>query len=402
MTALEKDIISIIRGVIEETTVVISDDFDLAAAVRLCRRHGILPILYAGLSRTENKPDKEKMSHLRRIAASCIIVDRAQLCVVDDIKKAFAENGIPFMPLKGLSVKPKYSHSEYRLMGDCDFLIGRKEAERAAEVLSELGFAPKRDGDRQSEWKSKEGITVELHTGVVSESNGDFVRYWGDGWDFARPTGEGSSEYRMSSEDEFDYLITHLAKHFRNGGVGLRHFTDIYVYEKSEPDMDRDYINEELGKLGLRDFYENIKRTLATWFMGGEEDETTARITEFVMRSGSFGTADGASVSDELKRRAKGENKSRKKRLLSAVFLPYGNMCGFYPVLEKAPVLLPLFWVVRLFDRAFVHRKKAKKTITGIMVSGSSQVDEFRNMLTEVGLSPDFGHGIGLGVGSDR
>ena len=70
MTALEKDIISIIRGVIEETTVVISDDFDLAAAVRLCRRHGILPILYAGLSRTENKPDKEKMSHLRRIAAS--------------------------------------------------------------------------------------------------------------------------------------------------------------------------------------------------------------------------------------------------------------------------------------------------------------------------------------------
>ena len=59
---------------------------------------------------------------------------------------------------------------------------------------------------------------------------------------------------------------------------------------------------------------------------------------DYILGSGTYGTAKNH-VENEVARRGK------LGYLLSRAFMPYGLMCTLYPVLKKAPVLLPLCWV---------------------------------------------------------
>ena len=47
----------------------------------------------------------------------------------------------------------------------------------------------------------------------------------------------------------------------------------------------------------------------------------------------------------------------------SRVFIPYHQMCMFYPCLWKLPFLLPVFWVVRLVGSLFNANKRRKLKI---------------------------------------
>lgn len=44
----------------------------------------------------------------------------------------------------------------------------------------------------------------------------------------------------------------------------------------------------------------------------------------------------------------------------SRVFIPYHQMCMYYPCLWRLPVLLPVFWVVRLVKSLFNAKKRQK------------------------------------------
>ena len=48
------------------------------------------------------------------------------------------------------------------------------------------------------------------------------------------------------------------------------------------------------------------------------------------------------------------------KYFWSRVFIPYHQMCMYYPCLWKLPFLLPVFWVVRLVKALFDRKKRRK------------------------------------------
>ena len=58
----------------------------------------------------------------------------------------------------------------------------------------------------------------------------------------------------MTPEDEFIYLFTHFAKHYRDGGIGCRYVVDLWVFLRNNPTMDPEKIKRELDKLQLREF----------------------------------------------------------------------------------------------------------------------------------------------------
>lgn len=55
--------------------------------------------------------------------------------------------------------------------------------------------------------------------------------------------------------------------------------------------------------------------------------------------------------------------KGKIRYLGSRVFIPYHQMCMFYPCLWKLPFLLPVFWVVRLVGSLFNANKRRKLKI---------------------------------------
>ena len=155
--------------------------------------------------------------------------------------------------------------------------------------MKKLGYRESEESDHELNWES-DALYMELHKRLVPTYDEDYYAYFGDGWDRARK--KDGCCYEMSTEDEYIFLFTHFAKHFRDGGIGCRHVVDLWVYLRSHPALDEGYVRGELEKLRLVDFYDNILALLGLWFADGPGDEKAELITEFIFDSGSWGGAE--------------------------------------------------------------------------------------------------------------
>ena len=148
------------------------------------------------------------------------------------------------------------------------------------------------------DWRSKH-LHVELHKCLVPIADEDYFEYYKTGWQLAIK-GEGS-RYDMSREDDYLFMFTHFARHFRIGGIGSRHVVDLYVYRSAYPDMNMDYIQAELRKLQLLEFHQNVVEMLDAWFLGEEDNEATLLVTNIVFSGNSWGTEEAGVLSQVIK-----------------------------------------------------------------------------------------------------
>jgi hypothetical protein len=195
----------------------------------------------------------------------------------------------------------------------------------------------------------------------------------------------------MDACDEMIYLFTHFAKHYRDAGIGIRHIVDLWVYRKHNPDMDEGYIRKELKKLQLLEFYDNIVHTLRVWFEDAPADERTEYITQFIFTSGEYGRAHTSNLSSALKLSKNGESEQtvKRKRVMRALFPGYTEMCRKYRVLRKVPVLLPIMWVVRIFEK-ILKKGKVQHFVTNKLHVDAEEVSQYQQSLNYVGLDFNF------------
>lgn len=275
-------------------------------------------------------------------------------------------------------------------MGDADILIRTAQYDRIRPVVASLGLTEQYDADYDYTWIS-EKLKLELHKRLVSTSNSDFYAYFGDGWRLARK-GDGF-RYTMTAEDAYIYQFVHYAKHYRDGGIGCRHMVDLWVYRRAYPDMDMGYIRAELEKLGLLDFYRNTCRLLAFWFEGGEGDERTEFMSDFIFDSGSWGKWKNHILAAEV-RQAKYAGSvwgGKIRALLRAFFPARKNLINLYPVLKRAPWLLPVIWPARWVDVLLFRRQNITRKQKERRIATGDNVDEFQKALDYVGLDFRFG-----------
>ena len=77
-------------------------------------------------------------------------------------------------------------------------------------------------------------------------------------------------------------------------------------------------------------------------------------LTDFIINSGTFGNKSTLSAQDEIYRR-KGTVIVKKVSILKVAFLSYKNMCIRYPLLNRVPILLPYYWLVRITNNVGVN-----------------------------------------------
>ena len=253
--------------------------------------------------------------------------------------------------------------------------------------MVELGLEEKYESDHELVW-AKGDYTIELHKRLIPSYNEDYYAYFGDGWKLVSIIDEETKECRMSIEDQFIYSFVHYAKHYRDGGIGVKHVTDFYVFMEKNPNMDFEYIENELEKLHLLKFWKNTKKVLDVWFNSEEGDELTDFMTAKIFNSGAYGKVEEKIQADALRTSGSGKN-ARKRKTLSLIFPSLSDMKLKYKVLKKAPILLPFMWMVRWIEAIFTPSKvKAqKKRLDMISQEG---VNKYQNELEYVGLSFDF------------
>lgn len=389
MDSTQKGIITLLKSAVTQQSLPISEDFDLEAAAALMKRHQCNTLLYDGAVRCGFSRDLPVMQKLFRSYCKMMQISVGQMQMLEQVLAAFEANGIDYMPLKGSNLKALYPQPELRVMGDADVLIRIEQRKAIKKVMESLGFSNTGESDYEYVWQNQQ-LYLELHKRLVPSYDQDFYRHLGDGWRLARQ--QEGCHYAMSPEDELIFLFTHFTKHYRDGGIGCRQVVDLYVYLRAYPELDEAYICQELDKLYLLTFYDNIRHLLDVWFADAPVDEITEHISQFVFGSGNWGNSDSRVLSFGVRdqRNEDGVGRSRLAWLRKVMFPELQAMRKKYTVLNKAPWLLPAVWVVRPFYKLLFERRDVMKRKNQFHTLNRENLEKRKQSLKYVGLDYHF------------
>lgn len=386
LTSFEKDVISIINAGLSGATPIVSNEFDIKRLYNFSKSMQITPLVVAGLERVDGAFESDDGKRLVKSAIACSFYSDMQDYEITAIKKHFDEIGIEYVLLKGTVLRELYPRKEMRLMSDADILIKEEQYAKISEVMTSLGYTEKLESDHEFVWNKNGKINIELHKRLIPSYNKDYYAYFGDGWDLA--TVRDGSEWKMSHEDCFVYVFVHYAKHYRDGGIGVKHVCDFYIFIKKYPNLDWNYIENELEALQLLRFWQNTKTLIGVWFEGLECDERSEFLTHKIFSGNAYGTAEAHLISQGLKISKKSKN-VRVKRLFMSTFPAYSTMQQNYRYLRKAPFLLPFAWCCRWIGIIF-HPKKFLEQKKKLRTLSSDNISNYQNELDYVGIDFNF------------
>ena len=372
--SFKKGLIAIIRNGVtgEKISSALLTESELI--VQLAKRHQICGLMLCGLMNSGLSSDAPVCRSLFPGALAETVLHEQQANAISEIFTAFDEKGFCYMPLKGTILKELYPRPEYRFMSDTDILIKETERKGITAEMHRLGFEQVLESDHEIIWR-RGTVTIELHKHLIPSYNSDYHGYFADVWDKAKPISSG--RYALDANNEFVYIFTHFAKHYRDGGIGIKHFADLWLLLTSR-DIDEEFVINELAKLHLDKFYKNVKATLEMWFGDGKSNEIIDIITETVLSSGAYGSSEHQ-LTARVTRNAK-KSKSRFGAMLTMIFPSVRVLAPKYKYLEKLPILLP--WA----NAVFVHRERISRGARYLKVANSDATLKHEEALRKVGI----------------
>lgn len=350
----------------------------------------VLPLLYYGIRNTGLAIPQPYASRFLAATAKFAMQSDEQLKELQTVRAAFDSRNIRYIVLKGAELKQYYPKPELRPMGDVDILVDMTRYEEIRAIMQELGYTQGPESDHELIW-TKGSCMIELHKRLIPSYNRDYYPYFGEGWARACPVSEQANVYRFSPEDNFIFLFTHFAKHYRDAGIGVLHLVDLYVFRNTYP-LEEAYLQKEFRKLGLWEFYGNMVKTLEVCFRGAEPTPVVTHIIDRIFGAGAYGSQKDRAVSAAVKRTKRIKNNKHIPLVLlwKKAFAPYEQMCIKHKVLIKAPILLPFFWVYRGVSVFFFHREKVRKEIGKIKLADGQTIQQYQKDLQYVGLDFHF------------
>ncbi len=384
MNIIQKGVLALLKSAVSGVGSVLPDEFtiDSGEVRNVVKRHHLATLVYEGALKCGISSDTPFMKGLFKVYYKHMLRSEQQMMLVNTVFDAFDRNGIDYLPTKGCNMKAFYPKPELRLMGDADITVRAEQIDRISAVLQEMDFTPGNNDDNDSDW-NKGVLHLELHKKMSSFYKQD---YYDDVW--SRVKLLKGNRYVFTTEDAFIHLFNHFARHYRKGGIGIRHVLDLYVYRMKYPEMDEEYIYQEMCVLKLQNFYKNVLSLLAVWFEDGQSDQATEVLTEVIFNSGSWGDVTSYVLAGEVtKANQDGEiSGSKRKAVLGSLFPPKKYMRINYGFLDKYPFLLPVAWGMRGFAVLKSRRKNLTKRAKAWKTVEDKTVAEKQRQFKIVGL----------------
>ncbi len=389
MTVFQKGIIALIRAGISGEQVALPEDFRADNLDLFGKKHHISSILLHGALAAGLDSSHPCIRSLYVLSCKELLLYERQKAEAAALKAVLSSANIDYLFLKGSAINHIYPKPEMRVMSDMDLLIRCEQYPEIKQILSGTGYTEQEQSNHEYIWKTPGGLVLEFHKMLIPSYNEDYHSYFGNGWDKALRSEDGS--YYYSPEDNFIYLFTHFAKHYRDGGVGIKHLLDLWLFRKHYPDLDLVYVEKEFGKLLLLPFYNNIQKVLDVWFCNKEPDSITNLITNTIIKSGAYGTQNSRVSATVLKTsRNVAKNNIKTKLLLQKLFPSSEVLCVKYKYLIKHKYLLPFAWISRFFTLIIKKPSNIRLHTQAIRLANATSVDDFEQKLRAVGLEFNF------------
>lgn len=343
----------------------------------LAKKHSVSNLLYAAVKDDGDFPTPLLDALERELFATAhqqLLQEQAASVLFARLREA----NIPFLPMKGIVMRPLYPAPELRVSCDVDVLYDKRHRRALDELMRSLGYTCEASDPNHDEYHAPPCVAVEMHRNLLTDFK-TVDAYYADIWSRLVPVGQG--EYRMSDEDFYIYMTVHTMKHFIGGGTGLRSVLDVFIYLRAKPALDRAYLNRELDKLGLRPFHETLEQLAAAWFGGEELSKTLRPISEYILGSGTYGLVSQKTVNAAARTRG-----GRVGYVFVRAFPPYRFMAEKYPSLRRVPILLPFYWIYRLLHTLFAGKGDAGRELQALSSSGAADAERLRDVMRAVSL----------------
>lgn len=363
-TTAEGAFINLARSIINnETPSPLPEGVTADALYEIGCKQKMVPLILCALNAVSPRPRSDNWGKYTALLAAGCMNSEAQMAAYRALVEYLCANGVKLIPLKGCVINALYPSPGLRTMSDVDILYSGVGVNELADLMERFGYTTERLEKHYHDIFHREpNITVEMHRKLVDDDSpykpildGMFGRAVAD---------EGTPNlYHMKSEDLYVYVIVHAAKHFMDGGLGVRPFADIYlILQKYGEDWDFPYIRRQLSSVGLERFEAKL-RELADAFFGDEAKEVPEEDMDLVFRAGLYGVH-----RDHAWWYTSRGGKSQLGFYFRKVFPPYTTMRLNYPKLEKCPVLLPFAWIYRIVD-VLLHRRQNVAKVASTRIS---------------------------------
>ena len=345
-------------------------------------RQNMVPITFCGLNSIDDPGIKDSLMKYQDTFLSDCTRSEVQMGEYEKLIPYLCAHGVKALPLKGCVIKRLYPIPGLRVMCDIDLLYDGVTPEELSVLMEKAGYSTEnlKRGCHEL-FHRKPCMNIELHRKLVPGNN-PYRSILQDMFFRAVPDEGITGLYHMKPEDLYIHVIVHAAKHFENSGLGIRPMGDIYVLNRTYEDIfDRKYINESLASVGLTKFEEKLKTTAHAFF---GEDEEKAEVSELDME---FFFSGGTYGKNRTHWQYMGQGRtSRVGFILDRFFLPYSSMKEMYPVLEKAPVLLPFMWMYRGFEVILTRRGHFNSVVGGMKELNKENSEHARKIMDSFGL----------------
>ncbi|MGE5403745.1 MAG: nucleotidyltransferase family protein [Candidatus Saccharibacteria bacterium] len=342
---------------------------DLERLFKLASWHSVAGMVCYGLNRLEPLPAPELMKAFRDARSKGLAREARQELETRQILSALEEQQIKCMVVKGLIIKNLYPQPDMRMMADVDILVEANQLEKAGEIMLSLGYTAESTGSNHDVYYKRPVMNIELHRALIAEQYSSLYAYFGSGWERTRLAAGSQYQYEMSPEDFYIYLLAHMAKHYRNGGTGIRSVMDVWVYNhRCQDKLDWDYINAELKKVDLHSFARNMEALAESWFSPNSSYDLYPEITAFILGNGTYGNKQNSAINEFIKIRNDNESfaMAKLKYALRVFFPNLEHMTILYPFLKKYPFLMPLGWFLRVIRTVRFNRNNIRIEIGNI------------------------------------
>ncbi len=285
---------------------------------------------------------------------------------------ALREAEIPYIPLKGSVIRPYYPEPYMRTSCDIDILVPMERLEEAATLIREkLNYKREHKGEHDISMISSGGVHLELHF-LLLEGDAKPDAVLARVWEFAEPDGENG--YRLTNDFWLFYHIAHMAKHFRQGGCGVRPFMDLWIAEH-RMGIDRHAADRLLDEAGLLKFSIGAFALTDAWFGKGVHNELSLDMQEYLMNAGVYGNLENSVAM------AQTQQGGKLGHLVHKIFLSWKEMCIYYPSVKKFPPLFPIYQIRRWGRILFCG---GVKRAAGHIKTNSGVTDECRAHMTDL------------------
>jgi hypothetical protein len=350
---------------------------DIVPLCRLARKHDLLHVVAGFILDNKIEVEDTLRSKLQRERLTAVYRCEQMKHAFEEICGVLEEGKIPYIPLKGAVLRPYYPYESMRTSCDVDVLIHQEDLTDAIDRLVARGYQREKEMLHDVSLYSPGGIHLELHFNL-KEGIDRLDAVLEEAWKYATLT----HGYRYDFQSSFFlfHMYAHMAYHFLSGGCGVRSLMDIWITEHK---MGLSYTcaEELLQKAGLDRFAAEMSGISNQCFTENKIDEFADLALKYICAGGVYGSSRNAAAV------RKSKNNSFIVYVLRRMFLPYRSMICAYPILKKAPILLPFCWVARWVNAIFGGKsKKISSEINCVSNMSDEKVGEVRDVCERLGL----------------